>query len=66
MTPIKENWQSTLAVLIAVLALYFASLRIDLHRPAQAQPQAPVTAPAPDPADAKPVTNEIPSLQQLG
>lgn len=63
MTPIKADWKSPLALLIAVLALYLASLKIDVHRAAEAKPQVPATAPAPD---GKPVSNDIPELQQLG
>lgn len=63
MTRFKADWKSPLALLIAVLALYLASLKIDVHRAAEARPQAPATAPAPD---GKPVSNDIPDLQQLG
>ena len=66
MTPFKADWKSPLALLIAVLALYLASLKIDVHRAAEAKPQAPASAPAADPADAKPPSNDIPELQQLG
>jgi len=63
MNRIKENWKSPLALLIAVLLLYFASLRVDARR---AAPPAHPPAAAPAPADANPPSNEIPELQQLG
>jgi hypothetical protein len=66
MTPMTENWKSPLALLVAVLALYFASLKIDVRRAANAAPQAPVSAPAADPAGADAVSNEIDEFQQLG
>jgi hypothetical protein len=66
MTPMTASWKSPLAVLVAVLALYLASLKIGVHRTAEAKPQAPATAPAANPADAKPISNDIADFQQLG
>jgi hypothetical protein len=66
MTPMTGNWKSPLALLVAVLALYLASLKIGVHRTAEASPRAPVTAPAANPADAKPISNDVAEFQQLG
>ena len=61
----NRNWKTPLAVLIAVVALYAASLRINAHRSAEAAPQAPAASPS-SPSQEKPTSNEIPELQQLG
>ncbi|HTO96016.1 MAG TPA: hypothetical protein VMK66_03140 [Myxococcales bacterium] len=51
-----------MAILIAVLSLYAASLKLKVHRSAEAAPAAPAATPA----DGKPTSNEIPETQQLG
>ncbi|HZR10595.1 MAG TPA: hypothetical protein VFA79_18555 [Myxococcales bacterium] len=66
MTPTTGNWKSPLALFIAVLALYLASFRIDVQRRAEAKPQAPITAPSANPAQDKPISNDIDEFQQLG
>lgn len=66
MNRITQDWKSPLAILIAVLLLYFVSLRVDARRPVEVAPKAPAAAPAPDSGDGKPIPNEIPELQQLG
>lgn len=66
MIPMIANWKSPLALLVAVLALYIASLKIGVRRTAEARPQVPVTAPAASPADDKPLSNDIDEFQQLG
>jgi hypothetical protein len=62
----NPSWKTPVALLIAVVALYAASLRINVHRSAEAAPQAPAASPSSSPSDGKPVSNEIPELQQLG
>ena len=66
MTPMSQSWKSPLALLVAILALYLASLKIGIHRSAEAKPQAPISAPATGPADANDPPNDIQDLQQLG
>jgi hypothetical protein len=66
MTPMSQSWKSPLVLFVAVLALYLASLKIGVHRSAEAKPQAPISAPSTDPADANDTPNDIPELQQLG
>jgi len=58
---LSGSWKTSMAILIAVLSLYAASLKFSPHRAAEAAP-----APAAAPADGKPTSNEIPETQQLG
>jgi len=59
---LSGSWKTPMAILIAVLSLYAASLKLKVHRSAEAAPAAPAATPA----DGKPTSNEIPETQQLG
>ena len=65
MSPFTNDWKSPLALLIAVLLLYFISLRVDARRIVPAPAKAPASAPA-DPGDGKPPSNDVGDFQQLG
>jgi hypothetical protein len=66
MKTIAANWKTLVTAVLAGLALFFVSLLIPVGRPSSAKPQTPAMAPAAEPAQEAPISNEIRDFPQLG
>ena len=66
MKTIVARWKTLVTLLVAGLTLFFLMARMAAGRPATTTPQGPVPAPAAQPTQEPPPSNEIHDFPQLG
>lgn len=66
MKAITNRWKTLVTLLAAGLTLFFVMARMAVGRPTSAAQQGPLAAPAAQPAQEPPPSNEIRDFPQLG